>query len=194
LNRFKRAPGRVEVADLLDFYGPPIEEEKRTAIRPSVSSVSHKVANVSFMIGLQQSQTRRLLEDGIGIIDKLLTSDEPVTFKNERWDLREARLHLRPYSNGKTGDRANGDGGDGDVEQRKCSNLLEVAEPVLDAVLHGALASAVSTSQCSASASKPAALEKPVSSDACCPQAKPICRPPLQYGIRASNNDAGRRP
>ena len=50
------------------------------------------------MIGLQQSQTRGLLEDGIGIITKLLTSDEPVTFKNERWDLREARLHLRPYS------------------------------------------------------------------------------------------------
>jgi limonene 1,2-monooxygenase len=51
------------------------------------------------MIGLQQSQTRGLLEDGIGIITKLLTSDEPVTFRNERWDLREARLHLRPYSN-----------------------------------------------------------------------------------------------
>jgi limonene 1,2-monooxygenase len=51
------------------------------------------------MIGLQQSQTRGLLEDGIGIITKLLTSDEPVTFNNERWDLREARLHLRPYSN-----------------------------------------------------------------------------------------------
>jgi limonene 1,2-monooxygenase len=51
------------------------------------------------MIGLQQSQTRGLLEDGMGIITKLLTSDEPVTFKNDRWDLRDARLHLRPYSN-----------------------------------------------------------------------------------------------
>src|SRR6201982_2317461 len=51
------------------------------------------------MIGLQQSQTRGLLEDGVAIITKLLTSDEPVTFKNDRWDLREARLHLRPHSN-----------------------------------------------------------------------------------------------
>jgi limonene 1,2-monooxygenase len=51
------------------------------------------------MIGLQQSQTRGLLEDGVAIITKLLTSDDPVTFKNDRWDLREARLHLRPYSN-----------------------------------------------------------------------------------------------
>jgi limonene 1,2-monooxygenase len=51
------------------------------------------------MIGLQQSQTRGLLEDGVAIITKLLTSDEPVTFKNDRWDLRGARLHLRPHSN-----------------------------------------------------------------------------------------------
>jgi limonene 1,2-monooxygenase len=51
------------------------------------------------MIGIQQSQTRGLLEDGLGIIMKLLAGEEPVTFKNDRWDLREARLHLRPYSN-----------------------------------------------------------------------------------------------
>jgi limonene 1,2-monooxygenase len=50
------------------------------------------------MIGIQQSQTRGLLEDGLGIIMQLLASEAPVTFRNERWDLREARLHLRPYS------------------------------------------------------------------------------------------------
>jgi len=51
------------------------------------------------MIGIQQSQTRGLLEDGLAAVMKLLAGDEPVTMKNERWDLREARLHLRPYSN-----------------------------------------------------------------------------------------------
>jgi limonene 1,2-monooxygenase len=51
------------------------------------------------MIGLEPSQTRQLLEDSLGVIMQLLTSEEPVTFRNERWDLREARLHLRPYSN-----------------------------------------------------------------------------------------------
>jgi limonene 1,2-monooxygenase len=51
------------------------------------------------MIGLSQSQTRELLEQGLDIIMRLLTSEEPVTFRNDRWDLREARLHLRPYSN-----------------------------------------------------------------------------------------------
>ena len=51
------------------------------------------------MIGLSQSQTRLLMEDGLSVIMRLLASDAPVTFKNDRWDLREARLHLRPYSN-----------------------------------------------------------------------------------------------
>jgi len=51
------------------------------------------------MIGLSQSQTRELLDQSLDIIMRLLTTDEPVTFKNDRWDLRDAQLHLRPYSN-----------------------------------------------------------------------------------------------
>lgn len=51
------------------------------------------------MIGIDPCQTRGLLEDSLGVIMHLLTSEEPITFKNDRWDLREARLHLRPYSN-----------------------------------------------------------------------------------------------
>ena len=51
------------------------------------------------MIGLSQTQTRGLLEDGLGIIHQLLHSEEPVNFENDRWTLRDARLHLRPYSN-----------------------------------------------------------------------------------------------
>ena len=50
------------------------------------------------MVGLDQSQTRELLAEGTDIIMRLLRGDEPVTFKNDRWDLRDARLHLRPYS------------------------------------------------------------------------------------------------
>ncbi len=50
------------------------------------------------MIGLSQSQTRELLEQGLDVIMRLFTSEEPVTFRNDRWDLQDARLHLRPYS------------------------------------------------------------------------------------------------
>ena len=51
------------------------------------------------MIGLSQSQTRDLLDQGLDVIMRLLTTEEPVTFRNDRWDLRDALLHLRPYSN-----------------------------------------------------------------------------------------------
>ena len=51
------------------------------------------------MIGLSQAQTRGLLEESLAIVMQLLTTEEPVTYRNDRWDLRDAQLHLRPYSN-----------------------------------------------------------------------------------------------
>ena len=50
------------------------------------------------MIGVDQSETRDLLEQGFDLVVKLLRGEEPVNFKNHRWDLRNAHLHLRPYS------------------------------------------------------------------------------------------------
>lgn len=50
------------------------------------------------MIGLDMSQTRELMEDAVDLITRLMRSDEPVNFENSRWTLRNARLHLRPYS------------------------------------------------------------------------------------------------
>src|SRR6202042_3545152 len=51
------------------------------------------------MIGGSQAETRDLMEQSLDVIIALLRTEEPVTFKNSRWDLRDARLHLRPYSN-----------------------------------------------------------------------------------------------
>src|SRR3954467_2637973 len=50
------------------------------------------------MIGLDMPQTRELLEDAVDIITRLMSSHEPVSFENGRWTLRDARLHLRPYT------------------------------------------------------------------------------------------------
>src|SRR5215470_20366091 len=50
------------------------------------------------MIGLDMPQTRELLDDAVDIITRLMRRDEPVHFENSRWTLRNARLHLRPYS------------------------------------------------------------------------------------------------
>ncbi|MGF1665235.1 MAG: LLM class flavin-dependent oxidoreductase [Acidimicrobiia bacterium] len=50
------------------------------------------------MIGLDMPKTRELLEDALDVITRLMRSEDPVTFSNDRWDLRNARLHLRPYT------------------------------------------------------------------------------------------------
>lgn len=50
------------------------------------------------MIGLDMTQTRELLEDAVDVITRLMRSPEPVSFENSRWTLRDARLHLRPYT------------------------------------------------------------------------------------------------
>ncbi len=53
----------------------------------------------ALMIGLDPTETRPLLEEGVDVIMRLLQSDEPVTSETKAWTIRDARLHLRPYSN-----------------------------------------------------------------------------------------------
>lgn len=50
------------------------------------------------MIGIPQSETRELLEQGFELVLQLLKSETPVNFRNHRWELKDAQLHLRPYS------------------------------------------------------------------------------------------------
>ena len=49
------------------------------------------------MIGLDPTQLRPRLEEGLDAVMHLLTSTEPYTRKTEWYDLRDAQLHLRPY-------------------------------------------------------------------------------------------------
>jgi limonene 1,2-monooxygenase len=50
------------------------------------------------MLGLEPSQMRPLLEEYMAIVMQLLTTDEPVNYSSDRLTLKDARLHLRPYS------------------------------------------------------------------------------------------------
>ncbi|MDQ3178443.1 MAG: LLM class flavin-dependent oxidoreductase [Actinomycetota bacterium] len=52
----------------------------------------------ALMIGLDPTETRPLLEEGVDVIMRLLQSDEPVTSETKAWTIKDARLHLRPYS------------------------------------------------------------------------------------------------
>ena len=50
------------------------------------------------MLGLEPTEMRPLLEEYMAILMQLLTSEEPVNHESPRLTLRDARLHLRPYS------------------------------------------------------------------------------------------------
>ncbi len=50
------------------------------------------------MLGLEPPQMRPLLEEYLGIVMHLLTSEEPISYTSDRLTLKDARLHLRPYS------------------------------------------------------------------------------------------------
>jgi limonene 1,2-monooxygenase len=50
------------------------------------------------MLGLEPPQMRPLLEEYLEIVMHLLTTDEPISYNSERLTLKDARLHLRPYS------------------------------------------------------------------------------------------------
>ncbi|MEX2627377.1 MAG: LLM class flavin-dependent oxidoreductase [Ilumatobacteraceae bacterium] len=52
----------------------------------------------AIMLGLDPTETRPLLEEGLDVIMQLLTTDQPVTSETKVWSLHDARLHLRPYS------------------------------------------------------------------------------------------------
>ncbi len=50
------------------------------------------------MLGLVPTQMRPLLEDYMEILVHLLTSEEPISYEGEHLTFKDARLHLRPYS------------------------------------------------------------------------------------------------
>lgn len=52
----------------------------------------------SEMIGLNPTETRELLDVSFDVVMRLLRGDEPVSVETSMYRLRDARLHLRPYS------------------------------------------------------------------------------------------------
>ncbi len=52
----------------------------------------------AYMMGIEASTQRRRMEESLDAIMALLRCEEPVTIKTDWFELREARLHLAPYS------------------------------------------------------------------------------------------------
>ena len=50
------------------------------------------------MMGIDPASQRRRMEESLGAIMQLLTSDEPVSIETDWFTLKDARLQLRPYT------------------------------------------------------------------------------------------------
>jgi limonene 1,2-monooxygenase len=52
----------------------------------------------AYMLGIEPVTQRQRMDESLGAIMALLRCDEPVTMKTDWFELREARLHLAPYT------------------------------------------------------------------------------------------------
>ncbi|MBX9698593.1 MAG: LLM class flavin-dependent oxidoreductase [Acetobacteraceae bacterium] len=52
----------------------------------------------AYMLGLDPINQRRMMDESLGAIIRLLACEEPVTMKTDWFEMKEARLHLAPYS------------------------------------------------------------------------------------------------
>jgi limonene 1,2-monooxygenase len=56
------------------------------------------LASDAYMLGLEPVHQRRRMEESLDAIMRLLRCDEPVTLKTDWFEMRDARLHLAPYT------------------------------------------------------------------------------------------------
>jgi limonene 1,2-monooxygenase len=52
----------------------------------------------AYMLGIEPTDQRRRMMESLEAITRLLACEEPVTMKTDWFEMREARLHLAPYS------------------------------------------------------------------------------------------------
>ena len=52
----------------------------------------------ALMLGIDPSKQRPRMEEALGVILRLFTEDEPLTYESEWFTLHNARLHLRPFT------------------------------------------------------------------------------------------------
>ena len=52
----------------------------------------------AYMLGIDPTTQRKRMDESLGVIKRLLTETEPITHESDWFPLRDARLHLRPYT------------------------------------------------------------------------------------------------
>ena len=49
------------------------------------------------MLGIEPTRQREMMDEGLGVIIRLMTEDEPITYETDWFKLRDAQLQLKPY-------------------------------------------------------------------------------------------------
>ena len=52
----------------------------------------------AYMLGIDPTTQRQRMDESLGVIKRLLTETEPITHESDWFTLRDARLHLKPYT------------------------------------------------------------------------------------------------
>ncbi|MEE8303455.1 MAG: LLM class flavin-dependent oxidoreductase, partial [Candidatus Tectomicrobia bacterium] len=52
----------------------------------------------AYMLGIDPLIQRQRMDEALGIVMRLLTATEPITYKSDWFELNEAQAHLRPYT------------------------------------------------------------------------------------------------
>lgn len=52
----------------------------------------------AYMMGIPHEVQRERMDESLGVIIRLFTEDEPITYKSDWFELREALLQLKPYT------------------------------------------------------------------------------------------------
>jgi limonene 1,2-monooxygenase len=52
----------------------------------------------ALMLGVEPTRTRPMMDEALGVILRLFTESEPITVESDWFTLRDAVLHVRPYS------------------------------------------------------------------------------------------------
>jgi len=51
----------------------------------------------AWMLGIEPTRQREMMDEGLGVIIRLMTEEEPITYETDWFKLREAQLQLKPY-------------------------------------------------------------------------------------------------
>ena len=68
----------------------------RAAARCSASARA-RCPSDAYMLGIEPTRQREMMDEGLGVIIRLMTEDEPITYETDWFKLRDAQLQLKPY-------------------------------------------------------------------------------------------------